>query len=252
MIPKIIHYCWLSGDPFPPLVEKCIDSWKLYMPDFKFICWTTENFNIESNRFVYEACKHKKWAFAADYIRLYALYNYGGVYLDSDVYVFKSLEPLLVNRAFSSIEYCVSSGTYSCNVEAAIIGAEKGHPWIKDCLEQYIHRPFVLKDGSFNEVIIPKIVAQVLELKYGFVRKPYLQNLQDGIAIYPPHVLVHAYLERNTLKETFAIHLCEGGWYQKKKISNRFKSLIFRFYNHPVKTFWMLYWYVFLKQKLKK
>ena len=113
MIPKIIHFCWLSGEKYPELVQKCISSWKKTMPDFQIICWTTENFDINSNTFVREAVACKKWAFASDYIRLYALYHYGGIYIDSDVFVFKSFEPFLANRAFSSVEYCISSNCYT-------------------------------------------------------------------------------------------------------------------------------------------
>lgn len=251
MIPKIIHFCWLSGEPFPDLVQKCISSWKKNMPDFEFICWTSENFDISSVNFVREAVECKKWAFASDYIRLYALYTYGGIYLDSDVFVLKSFEPLLNNRAFSSIEYCVSSNNYSCNIEAAIIGAEKGHPWIKDCLEQYKERPFILEDGSYNQVIIPEIVANVSESLYGFVKKPCCQKISEGVAIYSPYVLAHAYIERNTIRDTYAIHLCEGSWYTKKKVRNRLKTLFIRFSNHPVRTFWMLFWYFYIKRKMK-
>lgn len=243
MVPKIIHFCWLSGEEYPELVQKCILSWKKVMPDFRIICWTTGNFDINSNNFVKEAVECRKWAFASDYIRLYALYNYGGIYLDSDVFVFKSFEPFLNNRAFSAVEYCISSNCYTCNIEAAILGAEKGHPWIKDCLEHYSERKFILDNGNYNQVIIPEIVADIAEKKYGFIREPRFQSLESGICIYPPHVFAHAYLEYHTIKETYAIHLCEGGWYQKNKsLLSRFSSLLRRFCNHPVNTLWMLYW----------
>ena len=91
MIPKIIHYCWLSGEPFPKKIKKCIDSWKKKLPNYEIRCWNMDNFDIHSVRFVEEACSVKKWAFAADYIRLYALYTEGGIYLDCDVFVKKKL-----------------------------------------------------------------------------------------------------------------------------------------------------------------
>ena len=84
-IPKIIHYCWLSGDPYPELVQFCMQSWKEKLPDYDFVLWDKSHFDIHSVPWVEQACSAKKWAFAADYIRLYALYNYGGIYLDSDV-----------------------------------------------------------------------------------------------------------------------------------------------------------------------
>ena len=156
------------------------------MPDFQIICWTTENFDINSNTFVREAVACKKWAFASDYIRLYALYHYGGIYIDSDVFVFKSFEPFLANRAFSSVEYCISSNCYTCNIEAAILGSEKGHPWIKDCLEHYVNRKFILDNGTYNQVIIPEIVADITERKYGFIREPKMQFFEIGYLYLSP------------------------------------------------------------------
>ena len=94
-MPKIIHYCWLSGEPYPELVQRCMQSWKEKLPDYEFMLWDMNRFDIHSVPWVEQACAAKKWAFAADYIRLYALYNYGGIYLDSDVEVLKSFDDLL-------------------------------------------------------------------------------------------------------------------------------------------------------------
>ena len=91
MIPKIIHYCWLSRDEFPPLIKTCIDTWKEQLPDYEFILWDTNRFKLESNIWVQQAFDTKKYAFAADYIRLYAIYNFGGIYLDTDIEVLKVL-----------------------------------------------------------------------------------------------------------------------------------------------------------------
>lgn len=99
MIPKIIHYCWLSNDPMPAELKRCIKSWKRKLPDYKIKKWDTHNFDIYSIPFVAEACKMRKWAFACDYIRVYALYTEGGIYLDSDVFVRNSLDFCLANIA---------------------------------------------------------------------------------------------------------------------------------------------------------
>ena len=88
MIPKIIHYCWLSNDPIPSNIQHYMDSWKKYLPDYEFIHWNFDKFDKSSSRWVSEAFDNKKYAFAADYIRLYALYHYGGIYLDMDVDVY--------------------------------------------------------------------------------------------------------------------------------------------------------------------
>lgn len=82
MIPKIIHYCWLSNDPLPSNFIKYLNGWKQLMPDYEFMLWNFDRFDKNSSNWVKEAFDNKKYAFAADYIRLYALYNYGGIYLD--------------------------------------------------------------------------------------------------------------------------------------------------------------------------
>jgi mannosyltransferase OCH1-like enzyme len=84
-IPKKIHYCWLSGDEIPAETVKCINTWKKIMPEYELVLWDKNKFDIKSVPFVEEACKVKKWAFAADFIRLYAIYNEGGIYMDTDV-----------------------------------------------------------------------------------------------------------------------------------------------------------------------
>ena len=95
MIPKIIHYCWLSGDAFPENIRTCFASWKQFLPDYEFRLWDTARFDVHSLPWTKEAFEAKKYAFAADYIRLYALYQFGGIYLDSDVLLYKSFDDLL-------------------------------------------------------------------------------------------------------------------------------------------------------------
>ena len=87
MIPKKIHYCWLSGDPLPEKIQQCMQTWQRTMPEYELVLWDTNKFDITSIPFVHEAYQQRKWAFAADYIRLYALYTEGGIYLDTDVIV---------------------------------------------------------------------------------------------------------------------------------------------------------------------
>src|SRR5580704_2025815 len=105
MIPKKIHYCWLSGDAPPVKIRDCMDSWRKIMPDYELVCWDAKKFDIQSNMFVADACRARKWAFAADYIRLHALYTEGGIYLDSDVIVKKRFDPMLHHDFFTAMEY---------------------------------------------------------------------------------------------------------------------------------------------------
>lgn len=95
MVPKVIHYCWLSGDPYPRLIKQCMKTWKEKLPDYEFVKWDLNRFSLGKSLWVKSAFEAKKYAFAADYIRIYALYHFGGIYLDCDVQVLKSFNELL-------------------------------------------------------------------------------------------------------------------------------------------------------------
>lgn len=100
MIPKIVHYCWFGGNPLPEDAIKCIESWKKYLPDYEIKEWNESNFDLDCCQFVKDAYKEKKWAFITDYVRLYAMVNEGGIYMDTDVEVCKPLSDRTYNLAF--------------------------------------------------------------------------------------------------------------------------------------------------------
>ena len=143
MINKQIHYVWMGRGEKSDLIEMCISSWKKYLPDYDVIEWNEDNFDISSNRYVWEAYKHKKWAFVSDYVRLYALYEHGGIYLDTDMEVLKPIDIFLSHGAFSGFE----SARY---IFTGIMGAVKNHPWIKELLHYYEDRSFVSENGGLD------------------------------------------------------------------------------------------------------
>ncbi|MBR4241618.1 MAG: hypothetical protein IKR97_05300, partial [Eubacterium sp.] len=104
MIPKKIHYCWFGGNPLPDSVLKCIESWKHFCPDYEIIQWNEENYDINKFQYAKEAHDAKKWAFVSDLARLDIVYNEGGIYLDTDVELIRSLDSLLDNKCFLAIE----------------------------------------------------------------------------------------------------------------------------------------------------
>lgn len=157
MIPKIIHYCWLSGDDFPPLIQKCLDTWQEKLPDYEFVLWDTKRFNLDKNIWVKQAFEAKKYAFAADYIRLYAVYNYGGIYLDTDIEVLKSFNNLLDRPYFAGAE---GDGI----IEAGVFGAEKHCDWISSCLDYYDDKTFINDDGTYNTLTLPRIMMRQIKL----------------------------------------------------------------------------------------
>lgn len=160
MIPKIIHYCWLSDEPLPNDIKEYIEGWKRLMPDYKIVKWDTSKFDIDSVPFVKQAFENHKWAFAADYIRVYALYNYGGIYLDSDVEVLKKFDDFLNLKMMLGYE-----NTNIRSLEVAVWGAEKNHPLLSDILDLLDKRQFIQNDGSFDLKPLPMVVRDLIHEK---------------------------------------------------------------------------------------
>ncbi|MDO4931332.1 MAG: glycosyltransferase [Prevotellaceae bacterium] len=231
MIPKKIHYCWLSDEPFPKKIQKCMDTWHRTHPDYEIVHWSTRNFDVNSVPYVREAYDARKWAFAADYIRMYALYTQGGIYLDSDVMLLKSFDCFLDNSFFSSMEYhpiqIEKSGTMQhldadghriddsfiegIQIQAAIMGAEPGCPFVKKVLDWYEDNHFVKEDGSLRtDVLSPYIYARVAE-EIGFVYKDIDQQLPGRIHIYPSEIF--AGNKHEVTSNSYAIHMCAHSWH---------------------------------------
>lgn len=139
-----------------------MDSWKRMLPDYEFRLWDKRRFDIESSVWVKEAVEYRKYAFAADYIRLYALYHFGGIYLDSDVEVLRNFDDLL------DLPYFVGKENSKHGMEAAVMGAEKGCGWIVRCLSYYEKRHFVNPDRSLSMNVLPEIMTDILTAHYRF------------------------------------------------------------------------------------
>ena len=237
MIPKIIHLCWLSGDPYPKEIQKCLDSWKTILPDYEVILWNKEKFNIYSTMWTKQAYENKKYAFAADYIRLYALYNYGGIYLDSDVLVYKSFNDLLNLPYFVGCDYVGS-------FEAAVLGFEKNSPVIAEILKYYENRSFVKANGDFDMLPLPKIFLKVLsDNGHDFVKINGLRKYNVGKTLYVFHR--DFFNSRNSVeprktKKSYCSHCYAGSWVRpgssfksklKRNLPNFIKRIIFFFTN---------------------
>lgn len=232
MIPKIIHLCWMSGDPFPSDIQKCIDSWKRILPDYEIWLWDTKRFDLSTSVWVTEAYDKKKYAFCADYIRMYALFNYGGVYLDSDVEVLRSFNDLLTLPYFIGYE----SKQY---FEVAVIGAEKGNPFIGDVLAYYKDRHFVKENGSLDIQIMPEVMMNVTNSKWkrvlineisDFINDPTIINVFPYDWFSPIDSTGKRYVLRVS-KNTYCIHHFASAW-----VDWRVKLLVKIFgYNSPLR-----------------
>jgi hypothetical protein len=194
MIPRIIHYCWFGKNEKSDLIKQCIESWNVHLCDYEIIEWNEATFDVENNVFVKEAYQQKKWAFVSDYVRAYALFEFGGIYLDTDVEIKKSFDVFLEHRAFSGFEEIGQPFT-------AVWGSTKKHNWPKLILEYYSNL------NAFDDKTNTKIVSEILIEKYGVNPSiDTLQLLDDGIAIYPSNYFCLK------LEPNFAVHHFVGSW----------------------------------------
>lgn len=221
MIPKIIHFCWISKD-IPEDVEKCIATWKKYLPDYEIVRWTAENFDVNTIPYTKEAYDAGKYAFVSDYIRLYALYNFGGIYLDSDIEVLKNMDDLLNNRAFTGFED-------TDRVAAWMFGSEKNNPLFKEFLDDYNGRHFIKPDGSYDLTPNPVPITKRM-IEHGLKLDNSYQEL-DCITIYPMDYFCpfNPYREGKNCftSNTYMNHLFNGKWKSnKEKFKSRTKIII--------------------------
>lgn len=235
MLPKKIHYCWLSGDPYPEKVQQCMDSWHKHMPDWEYVLWDMNRVKDIDSVWLKECIETKKWAFAADFIRLWALYHEGGVYLDSDVMIFQSLEPFLKDRFFigrESISYPTFEDGIQVFLTSHCFGAEAGHPFLKRNLSYYHERHFkasgaddIPNELRYDMLMMPYIQSRLLE-PIGYDPVPLAndrQSLPDGIEIYPPHYFCWMpMLSIPLITERYAQHLGQGSWREPEYWAKRY------------------------------
>lgn len=222
-IPKVIHYCWFGGAKKPDIVRKCIQSWKNKMPDYQIVEWNEENFDIRINKFTLDAYSSKKWAFVSDYCRLWVLYNYGGIYLDTDMEVVKSLDDFLVLDSFGGVEM-------DKYVNVAIWGCKKEDKFIKDLLDYYQTIDFKKNLDNLKTVTIPVIVTNKLK-EFGFELKNKPIKFKN-ISIFPKEYFYpknHSWETPEITSNTYTIHHYEGSWRSSFKIyRSRLKGILVR------------------------
>lgn len=230
MIPKIIHYCWISKDEKPELIQHCMQTWREKLPDYEFILWDARRIAEEiKNTFVDEAILVKKWAFAADYVRCFAVYKYGGIYLDTDVEVLKSFDKFLNNRMFIGQEtytYYHNTRRYT-GLTSHCFGAEPEHPYMKLCLSYYKNRRFIrsmnwdLPDSMrYDQTELPNIQAPLLTY-FGYKNQAYYlnkeQTLSNGIKVYPSRYF--SIPKTFSMRNVYCIHHHAGSW--RNELSNK-------------------------------
>ncbi len=214
MIPKVIHYCWFGGGKLPELAVHCMASWKKYCPDYQIIRWDESNFDLEYNQYVKDAYKAKKWSLLTDVVRLKVIYDYGGIYLDTDVEIIRPFDDLLQNKAFMGIE-----STGGINTGSGY-GAEKGLSLLKELLNGFESTTF-----CDTEPAIFSIMQKTMQRK-GYIFNNKIQMI-DNVTIYPMDYFAPVNLSTRKLHitlNTYSIHHYSGSWIDKDKK----KSIAFR------------------------
>lgn len=207
-IPKIIHYCWFGKNEKPDIVKKCIKSWRDILKEYEIIEWNEETFDINCNEFVKQAYDLGKFAFVSDFVRVYVLYNYGGIYLDTDVEIYKEFtEDILSNESFFGFEE-------KNFIATSTIGARKGNKFIKQFLDLYDNKTFLNEDGSediLTNVAIVSNLAKQIDIKLDGT----YQKVEGSTTIYPqeyfsPYDYINCYSKAT--ENTYTIHYYYKSW----------------------------------------
>jgi len=213
MIPKIIHYCWFGRNPKPALAEKCIKSWKRFCPDYEIVEWNEDNFDVSAApKYVREAYEVGRWAFVTDYVRLKALTEQGGIYMDTDVEVLKPLDPFLDHEAFAGFEN-------EARVQTGLLACRKGFPLFQEFLRHYDGASFLRPDGSVDITTNVEVLT-ALCVKYGLVLNGRFQTVA-GLAIYPEEVFSPVDFDTKKLRKTrktVTIHWFSGSWHTEEEL----------------------------------
>lgn len=215
-IPKVIHYCWFGRNPLPETAVKCIESWKKFFPDYEIKEWNEDNFDVNSIPYTAQAYAAKKYAFVSDYARFWILYNYGGLYFDTDVEVIRFMDDIVSKGPFMGCEksYVKGATPRSLGVAPGLgLGVTPGLSLIKEILEEYEDFSFIKIDGSLNLTTIVEYTTNIL-CKHGLKNLPDIQFIA-GCYIYPNDYFSPKNVNTHELlitKNTRSIHHYDASW----------------------------------------
>lgn len=229
MIPKVIHYCWFGGNPLPKSAQKCIASWKKYLPDYEIKEWNESNFDVNIIPYTAEAYKAKKFAFVSDYARFWILYKYGGLYFDTDVEVIKNMDDIIAKGPFMGCENEAKADATPAQLSVAPglgLGVNPGLDLYGEILEDYKTSHFITASGELDFKTIVDRTTEVL-CKYGLQNTSKIQEVA-GVLIYPkeyfcPKDYISGKL--NVTCNSYCIHWYGASWVPKsRKLKNKLKK----------------------------
>lgn len=220
MIPKIIHLCWFSNDTFPVEIKICLESWKRVLPDYTVRHWTYSDAKAINCKYINEALEAKKWAFAADVVRFYAIYTEGGIYMDSDIFIKERFDQFIPEHGFATFHEHIGN---KFQLQAAFLIGEKGNEFCKNTYLYYQQHSFLNPDGTFNLKISPIIMAEIASEK-GYIPSDTEQHLKDDTIIYPGYFVTPCNKIQKHPK-AFAQHRIYGSW-RKRKLGRKIELFI--------------------------
>ena len=208
MIPKIIHYCWFGRGQMPDLAIRCIKSWQQYLPDYELKLWNEDHFDINSNQYVKEAYEARKFAFVTDYVRLYALYTEGGIYMDTDVEIVRPLDDLLHLPVFSGYE----SNKYN-NFPTGLMASAKNGIWVKEQLDYYTDKHFFRADGTYDMTTNTQTISNIM-ISNGFKLDGKYKVYKNDMHCFPKDYFCPKTSTGvlKLIKNTYCIHHFAGSW----------------------------------------
>lgn len=224
MIPKIIHLCWFGAGPYPVEIRRCLDTWKRVLPDYEVRLWDAAAARAIGCRFVDEALDERKWAFAADVVRFYAVYTCGGIYMDSDIYVLRSFDSLLARGdSFITFHEKIYPDQEVFGLQAACFMGEKGNSYCREVLDRYMSVPYRREDGTFNDTISPFVMKEIAE-RHGYRCEDTEQRL-GALTVLPTPMLAPRRKYYAIGPETLAVHHIYGSW-RKRKLGRRLELAV--------------------------
>ena len=230
MIPRTIHYCWFGQKPLPELASKCIASWKKFLPEYEIKEWNESNFDVNQIPYTAQAYKCGKFAFVSDFARFKIMYEYGGIYFDTDVEIIKPIDDIITKGPFFGMEtmkwkkFCNPGVGFACSPNETLC---------KDMVDLYKRQQFILANGRYNLRTVVHNFSNILKHK-GFRTSSKPTEFQ-GIIFYPPEYFcpINYYTGKKKITEnTRTIHHYAASWVNKYDNPSLMEKL-WRFFRLP-------------------
>lgn len=228
MVSKIIHLCWFSDDPYPVEIKVCLESWRRVLPDYEVKVWRMADARAIGMPYINEALDARRWAFASDVVRFYAVYTYGGVYMDSDVFIYRRFDEFIPDEGFVTFNERIEDHWTEFGLQAAFFIGSKGNAFCREMLDYYSSRHYIGPDGSQDNTISPYTMRSIAE-KYGYRCDDSAPQRLGALTVYPTRFLAPRKRYKVT-GETVGQHRVYGSW-RKRKFGRRIEIAVKHVYN---------------------